>query len=142
MQSIRIRTAKDVHPEYSVAMNRLRLARGEQPAPKHIVRDVGEIVEGAAAVDLCLGNDPAFAPHDEECRQAVLAKLKSPRRQGQLEQLQNLYNTRSKLSEGRRKYVEALFERRASEIAGTSPAQRAVYQQPASSDELSDEPTT
>jgi len=126
MKSIRIRAAKDVHPEYSVRGNRAKVSRGESPAPKHIIRDVGEIVEGAAAVDLCLGDDPPFAPHDEECRQALLAKLNSPARKGTLESLQNLYNTRHKLSEGRRKYVEALFEKRASELAGNSPAQRAV----------------
>jgi len=126
MKSIRIRTAKDVHPEYSVRGNRSKVERGEQPAPKFIVRDVGEIYDGAAAVDLCLGDDPAFAPHDEECRQALLAKLNSASRKGTLESLQNLYNTRHKLSEGRRKYVEALFEKRASEIAGKSPAQLAV----------------
>lgn len=126
MQSIRIRPAKDVHPEYSVRGNRAATSRGDKPAPKFIEREVGEIVEGAAAVDLCLGDDPPFAPHDEECRQAVLAKLNSPRRKGQLEQLQNLYSTRGKLSEGRRKYVESLFERRAGEIAGTTPAQAAA----------------
>jgi hypothetical protein len=123
MKAIRIRTAKDVHPEYSVDGNRAKVAAGRAPAPKFIVRDVGEIVEGNAVVDLCLGDDPPFAPHDEECRQALLRKLNNPRRKGVLADLKNLYNTRAKLSEGKRKYVESLFEKRASEIAGTSPAQ-------------------
>lgn len=135
MKFIRIRAAKDVHPEYSVDGNRSKVANGQEPAPKHIIRDVGEVVEGSAAVDLCLGDDPAFAPHDEDARQAVLKKLSSDIRKGTLESLQNLYNTRSKLSEGKRKYVDALFEKRASEIAGTSPAQqlaRASVKTPAS----------
>ncbi len=130
MQAIRIREGRTVHPEYFTSR-----ARGGDKSPKFIDHPVGEIVESADCPSMCLGEDPFFAPHDEECKKAVLERLNSPRRRGELERLKSMYSNRDKLSAGATKYVEAIFQNHAAEIAGTTPAQQVVWssRQPAAS---------
>lgn len=122
MQAIRIRPAKSVHPEFFGSQNRPDKGR----VPKFLNHAVGEIVESADAPGMCLGADPLFAPHDDECRKAVAKLLASPQRVHDLARLKTMFANRSQLSVQAREYVEAIFGKHRAEIENETPAQAAV----------------
>jgi len=122
MQAIRIRPAKTVHPEFFASQNR----PDKGSVPKFLNHAVGEIVESPDAAAMCLGEDPLFAPHDEDCRKAVAKLLASPKRVHDLARLKTMYANRSQLSQKAREYVEAIFGKHKAEIQNETPAQVAV----------------
>ena len=122
MKAIRIRPAKTVHPEYFVSQNR----PDRESVPRFMHHDVGEVVELPDVASMCLGPDPYFAPYDDECRAAVEKLLNSPQRVGELNRLKTMYANRSQLSEGAKKYVEAIFGKHQAEIENSTPAQQSV----------------
>ncbi|MCA9063420.1 MAG: hypothetical protein KDA96_10185 [Planctomycetaceae bacterium] len=116
MKAVRIRPGRSANPEWS------RRRRNE--VPRFITCPVGEVLTSDDAPLLCIGEDPACAPADEECREAVQELLNHPRRKREKERLVRMYEMRDRLSPAARKYVETIFERHQAEINEKTPAQR------------------
>lgn len=127
MKAVRLRPARMPNPEWT---------KRNRSVPRWIEQEAGSTVESSDAPLLCIGRDPALAPADEECRLAVMKLLQNPKRRRELERLQQMYQMRSQLSEGARKYVEKLFEKHEAEINSDASQQVAVV--PADDDAAGD----
>jgi len=109
MKAIRLKPALCSNPEFSRQKNRQRAEQGLTPLPVFLKCEPGEIVESVDAPQLCVGPDPALAPYDKECRDAVQALLEKPNRAQDRERLRQMWAKRDQLTADARKYVEAIY---------------------------------
>jgi hypothetical protein len=122
MKAKRLRDAECRNPEYDRQLNKERVADGLPPIPHTLTVKKGEVLE-IEHPGLCLGPNPALEPADDECRAAVMRLLENPQRKQELQNLKRMYELREQLTPERRKYVEQMFEKHASEIHGDTPIQ-------------------
>jgi hypothetical protein len=126
MKAVRLRHATCRNPEYDRRVNAQRKADGLPAIPHTLACRKGEVIEHPDAAQLCLGTDPALAPADDACRDAVVRLLNSPARKAELQRLKRMFEVRAQLSKEGRAYIEKLFGKYADELNGETPAQTAT----------------
>lgn len=137
MKAKRLVPGQIVNPHFSHSKRREAIEQGQ---PYDVVPflnlPAGEIVDDPDCWKLCIGDETVMAPADEECRQAVLNALGSPRRKTFIDNLrrQNHPEVRKQMSKGQLEWLDSMLESFGKEVAelesGPAPARAAKAPSP------------
>lgn len=135
MKATRIKVGQIVNPFFSHDARR-RAAENGVPYDVKPFLDlpIGELVEEPDCWKLCIGDDPALKPADDECREKVLAVMGSEKRSKFLQNLkrQNQAEVRKQMGKSQLEWLDSMLETYSREVAALdAPAAPTARTKPA-----------
>jgi hypothetical protein len=135
VKATRIKVGQIVNPFFSHDARRLAQQQGVAYDVKPFLDlPIGELVEDPDCWKLCIGDDPALKPADDECREKVLAVMGSEKRSKFLQNLkrQNQAEVRKQMGKSQLEWLDSMLETYGREVAALdAPAAPTARTKPA-----------